>query len=580
MRSARPLLTALATAAALVLAACGGSSSSGSSSSSSSSSGTSSNAAAQNQCTKDKLKTRTPGTLTVATDKPAFPPYFEDNDPKNGKGFESAVAYAIAKRLGYAPSEVKWTTEPFNASYAPGPKKFDFDINQISITPARQKQVDFSTPYFTAPQALVALKSSAAAKAASLGDVQNAKLGVQIGTTSLDAVQQVIKPSSQPKVFNDSNDVVTALKQKQVDAVVVDLPTAFFLTAAQVPSAKIVGQFSAPGGDQWGALLQKGSPLTKCVSQAIGDLREGGQLQALEQRWMGAAAGAPVLKYRARDRGRARRPAGRPGGGRAPPRAARPGDRRRLDGRRRRRARRGDPLEPRLGQRPRHVLRPRGVHDRVPGRPRRLQARRRAVRARRDRGADPRARRRARPHHERARAVPGPRAARRLRRRPGWRAGDPRRLPRRLRHPGARAQRPADRPAPARRRRPRAELHGLRGGGLPRGHRLGAPEPAPGGARGRADRRAGAAVRRAAASGAARARPAAQRLHLAAEGRRARGDPRPPGGVPRRADQRVVDVQLHAAARRRAPVSGGDDPARPAAGPHAAAVAVAMSAAV
>src|SRR3954462_7282419 len=259
MRSARPLLPALATAAALVLAACGGSSSSGSSSSSSS--GTSSNAAAQNQCTKDKLKTRTPGTLTVATDKPAFPPYFEDNDPKNGKGFESAVAYAIAKRLGYAPGDVKWTTEPFNASYAPGPKKFDFDVNRISITPARQKQVDFSTPYFTAPQALVALKSSAAAKAASLGDVQDAKLGVQIGTTSLDAVQQVIKPSSQPKVFNDSNDVVTALKQKQVDAVVVDLPTAFFLTAAQVPSAKIVGQFSAPGGDTWGALLQKDSPL-------------------------------------------------------------------------------------------------------------------------------------------------------------------------------------------------------------------------------------------------------------------------------------------------------------------------------
>jgi polar amino acid transport system substrate-binding protein len=296
MRSARPFLTALAAVAALVLAACGGSSSSSSSSSTSSKSGASSTAAAQNPCTKANLKTQTPGTLTVATDKPAFPPYFEDNDPTNGKGFESAVAYAIGKRLGYAPADVKWTTEPFNASYAPGPKKFDFDVNQISITPARSKQVDFSTPYFTAPQALVALKSSSAAKAASLGDLQNAKLGVQIGTTSLDAVQQVVKPSSQPKVFNDSNDVVTALKQKQVDAVVVDLPTAFFLTAAQVPSAKIVGQFSAPGGDRWGALLTKGSPLTKCVSQAIGDLRESGQLQSLQQRWMGSAAGAPVLK--------------------------------------------------------------------------------------------------------------------------------------------------------------------------------------------------------------------------------------------------------------------------------------------
>jgi polar amino acid transport system substrate-binding protein len=293
MRSVR--LAAALAAALLVLAGCG-SSDSGSSSSSSASSSTAASANAADKCTKDQLHTQSPGTLTVATDKPAFPPYFEDNDPTNGRGFESAVAYAIARKLGYAKSAVKWTTEPFNSSYAPGPKKFDFDVNQISITPARAKRVDFSTPYFTAPQALVALKSSDAAKATSLADLANTKLGVQIGTTSLDAVNQVVKPSAQPKVFNDSNDVVTALKQKQVDAVVVDLPTAFFLTAAQVPTAKIVGQFSAPGGDTWGALLQKGSPLTDCVNQAIGDLKESGALQSLEQRWLGAAAGAPVLK--------------------------------------------------------------------------------------------------------------------------------------------------------------------------------------------------------------------------------------------------------------------------------------------
>jgi polar amino acid transport system substrate-binding protein len=292
MRCAPALLAAVV--AVLVLAACGGSDSS--SSSSTAKPAASSQGAAAATCTKQTVKTRTAGTLTIATDKPAFPPYFEDNDPKNGKGFESAVAYAIAQKLGFAKNDVKWVTEPFNSSYAPGPKKFDFDVNQISITPARAKRVDFSSPYFTAPQALVALKSSDTAKAASIADLARAKLGVQIGTTSLDAVQQVVKPSSQPKVFNDSNDVVTALKQKQVDAVVVDLPTAFFLTAAQVPSAKIVGQFSAPGGDKWGALLQKGSPLTSCVSKAIDSLREGGQLQALEQRWMGAAAGAPVLK--------------------------------------------------------------------------------------------------------------------------------------------------------------------------------------------------------------------------------------------------------------------------------------------
>jgi polar amino acid transport system substrate-binding protein len=292
MRPARAVL-ALA-AAALVLAACG--SSDDSSSSSQAAASTAAGGARANACTKEQLETRTRGTLTVATDKPAFPPYFEDNDPANGRGFESAVAYAIAQRLGFAKSDVKWTTEPFNSSYAPGPKKFDFDVNQISITPARAKRVDFSTPYFTAPQALVALKSSDAAKATTLAALSNAKLGVQIGTTSLDAVQQVVKPSTQPKVFNDSNDVVTALKQKQVDAVVVDLPTAFFLTAAQVPAAKIVGQFNAPGGDTWGALLEKGSPLTRCVSKAIAGLKEDGTLKSLEQRWLGAAAGAPVLK--------------------------------------------------------------------------------------------------------------------------------------------------------------------------------------------------------------------------------------------------------------------------------------------
>jgi polar amino acid transport system substrate-binding protein len=294
MRLARALIAAAV--AAIALAACGGGDDSKTPTSSNPATSAAGGAGTANACAKQSLKTQTPGTLTIATDKPAFPPYFEDNDPTNGRGFESALAYAIAQKLGFSKDEVKWTTEPFNSSYAPGPKKFDFDVNQISITPARAKRVDFSTPYFTAPQALVALKSSDAANAASLADVASSKLGVQIGTTSLDAVQQVVKPSSQPKVFNDSNDVVTALKQKQVDAVVVDLPTAFFLTAAQVPSAKIVGQFSAPGGDQWGALLQKGSPLTQCVSNAIADLREGGQIQALQQRWMGAAAGAPVLK--------------------------------------------------------------------------------------------------------------------------------------------------------------------------------------------------------------------------------------------------------------------------------------------
>ena len=241
------------------------------------------------------MQTQTAGELTVATDKPAYPPYFENDDPTNGKGFESATAYAIANQLGYAKSDVKWVTEPFNSSYAPGPKDFDFDVNQISITPARSQHVDFSAPYYTANQAVVASKGSSAAGATSLADLKDASIGVQIGTTSLDAVNSEIQPSNQPKVFNDSNDVVTALKEGQVDAVVVDLPTALYLTAAQVPSATIVGQFSAPGGDQWGALLDKGSSLTGCVSHAIDELRSSGELGKIENRWMSKAAQAPTL---------------------------------------------------------------------------------------------------------------------------------------------------------------------------------------------------------------------------------------------------------------------------------------------
>jgi len=288
--SPRSALATLLVAPLLALAACG------SDDSSSSSSSTATPAAAANACAKDQLAVKTPGTLTVGTDKPAFPPYFEDNKPENGKGFESAVAYAIAAKLGFSKDQVKWTIVPFNSSYAPGPKSFDFDVNQISITPPRAKRVDFSTPYYTAPQAVVALKKSPAAKATTLAALADAKLGVQVGTTSLDAVTNTIKPKSQPQVFNDSNDTVRALKDGRVDAIVTDLPTAFYITAAQVPSATITGQFDAPGGDDWGALLQKGSKLTACVNQALGKLKSSGELQQITDRWMGGQAGAPKLQ--------------------------------------------------------------------------------------------------------------------------------------------------------------------------------------------------------------------------------------------------------------------------------------------
>ena len=250
--------------------------------------------AAADECAPDQLALKQDGTLTVGTDKPAYPPYFEDDDPANGKGFESAVAYAIAEKLGI--DEVTWSVVPFNASFAPGPKDFDFDINQISITPKRAERVDFSDPYYTAPQAVIALKESDAASATSLAELADAKIGVQIGTTSLDAVTESITPSGQPQVFNDSNDTVRALKTKRVDAIVVDLPTAFYLTAAEVPEAKIVGQFDAPGGDDWGVVLEKDSALTACVNQAIGELEESGELQDITDQWMGGQAGAPELQ--------------------------------------------------------------------------------------------------------------------------------------------------------------------------------------------------------------------------------------------------------------------------------------------
>ena len=271
--------------AALVAVGCG---------SSNDSTDTSASASAAD-CKQGQLPTAQDGVLTVATDKPAYPPYFEDDDPTNGEGFESAVAYAIADQLGYPKAKVKWTVEAFNASFAPGPKDFDFDVNQISITPVREKAVDFSAPYYTANQAVVALKGSEAAEATSLEELQDANLGVQIGTTSLEAAEAEIEPSSRPEVFNNSNDVVRALKNKQIDAVVVDLPTALYLTAVQVPEATVVGQFSAPGGDQWGALLEKGSPLTACVSEAVEALEDSGELQKITNRWMSQAAGAPEL---------------------------------------------------------------------------------------------------------------------------------------------------------------------------------------------------------------------------------------------------------------------------------------------
>jgi polar amino acid transport system substrate-binding protein len=297
-RTTLAIVSVLVLGLALVAAGCGGKKGSSSSSGSTTGGaaetegGSTANAAA---CTPAKMETHSPETLTIATDKPAYPPYFENDEPENGEGFEGAVGYAIGKQLGYAKNQIKWTVEPFDSSYAPGPKSFDFDLNEISITPVREKAVDFSAPYYTAKQAVVALKGSEAAKAKSLAELKDTKFGVQINTTSLKAVEEFIEPSSKPEVFNGSGDVVTALKNGQVEAVVVDLPTALYLTEAQVENATIVGQFGNAEGEEWGALLAKESPLTECVSGAVEALEESGELEKITQRWMSQAANAPEL---------------------------------------------------------------------------------------------------------------------------------------------------------------------------------------------------------------------------------------------------------------------------------------------
>ena len=254
--------------------------------------------AATASCAKDKLHLTTPGKLTVATDNPAFEPWFKHNKPSNGQGYESAVAYAVADKLGFAKTDVTWTTESFDASYAPGPKKFDFDINQISVTPARAKAVTFSDGYYDVQQGVIALNGTKFAHATSIAGLKSARIAVQVGTTALSAVQKQIQPAHQPQVFSDQIDAINALKNRQADVLVVDVPTAFYVTAAQVQNSKIVGQLpgSATGTEQFGLLLEQGNPLVSCLNVALGKVKASGELTQLQTQWLSASAGAPVLK--------------------------------------------------------------------------------------------------------------------------------------------------------------------------------------------------------------------------------------------------------------------------------------------
>ena len=249
-------------------------------------------------CAPDNLPLRNPGTLTVATDSPAFEPWFSDNDPSNGKGFESAVAYAVAEELGFMPQDVEWVKVRFNNSYKPGPKEFDFDINQISISEEREKAVDFSDGYYSAAQGVIALDGSPAADATSVADLAGYKLGAQTGTTSLTAIRDVIQPEEDPLVFNDTNAAKQALQNGQVDAILADVPTAFYITAVEIPKASIIGQFQPETGEQeeFGMLFEEGSDLVPCVNEALATLRDDGTLADIEQQWLSDVVDVPVLE--------------------------------------------------------------------------------------------------------------------------------------------------------------------------------------------------------------------------------------------------------------------------------------------
>jgi polar amino acid transport system substrate-binding protein len=249
-------------------------------------------------CTPANMKTLKAGKLTIGTDNPVYQPWFVDNKPENGKGFEGAVAAAVAAKLGYAPTDVAWTRVTFNNAIQPGPKSYDFDINEFSITDERKKAVDFSTPYYDVTQAVIALKGSKIAGATTLAGLAHAKLGAQVGTTSYRAITEVIKPTVQPNVYNTNDDAVTALKNRQIAGLVLDLPTAFYVTSAELDNGVIVGQVPQPTGqpEQFGLVLDKDSPLTPCVSQAVDAVRAAGTLTQLTQQWLAQVAGAPVLQ--------------------------------------------------------------------------------------------------------------------------------------------------------------------------------------------------------------------------------------------------------------------------------------------
>ena len=235
------------------------------------------------------------GVLTVATDNPVYSPWFENNTPSNGQGYESAVAYAIAKELGFSDSQVKWVYEPFDSVYAPGTKKFDFDINEVSYTTERAQAVTFSDSYYPVQQAIVTLKGDAIITKHSSAELKTYLYGDQIGTTSLSYINSEIQPTQTPKVYDTLSEVQQALQDKQIQAFVTDTPTAQYMATEQITGGVLVGQF--PNADEhYGLVFEKGNPLAGCVNKSLTTLWGNGTINSLTKKWLGIYTSVPTIE--------------------------------------------------------------------------------------------------------------------------------------------------------------------------------------------------------------------------------------------------------------------------------------------
>jgi len=242
--------------------------------------------------------TITEGKLTIGTGNPAYYPWVADDAPESKQGFEAAVAYAVAGELGYADADVVWVRTGFDEAIQPGAKNFDFNLQQFSITEERKANVTFSDPYYSTNQALVGYADSAIAGATSIANLKDAKFGAQAGTTSLDFITKVIQPSTEPFVYDDNAAAKAALEAKQIDAIVVDLPTAFYISAVEIEGSAVIGQFplsDAVGADNFGLVFDLDNPLAACVNEVLASLKESGKLAEIENEWLSGYTGAPVI---------------------------------------------------------------------------------------------------------------------------------------------------------------------------------------------------------------------------------------------------------------------------------------------